>query len=226
MIQPPSNLAELRAVWRAVNDDPAGTEPGWTMLVEDVPRLYVNGMIGGYRMNAGTFVQQVHAITAPAIHLHINSPGGFVWDTVSMYEALRGHPATVTTHIDGLAGSAASFLALAGDRVEIARAGRVMIHDAQAVAYGSPAQIREAADLGDAISNDIAGIYAERAGGKRAAWRKAMTATTWYSAQQAVDAGLAHQVSGSGQSAPSNSGAGNRSRLIKARAAVTLGGVK
>lgn len=224
MISLPSNVDQLRAAWRAANDDPDNTDTGWSVTDGATPKLYVFGMIGGYRMNAGTFVQQVHAITAPAIHLHINSPGGFVWDTVSMYEALRGHPATVTTHIDGLAGSAASFLALAGDTVEIARAGRVMIHDAQAVAYGSPAQIREAADLGDAISNDIAGIYAERAGGKPAAWRKAMTATTWYSAQQAVDAGLAHRVSGMADT-PS-SGASNRSRLIKARAAVALGGVK
>jgi ATP-dependent protease ClpP protease subunit len=51
------------------------------------------------------------------VDLHINSPGGFVFDAVAMFEALRAHPARVVTHIDGLAASAASYLALAGDEV-------------------------------------------------------------------------------------------------------------
>jgi ATP-dependent protease ClpP protease subunit len=202
MIEPPTNVAELRAAWRFVHDiEGPGDDralPGWSMTAEEIPRLYVNGMIGGYRMNAGTFVQAVHAITATAIHLHVNSPGGFVWDAVSIYEALRSHPAKVTTHIDGLAGSAASFVALAGDTIEIARAGRMMIHDAQTV-----------------------GLYADRAGGKAATWRKAMTATTWYSAQQAVDAGLAHRIAGADNDRPDN-----RTRIIQARhrALTTQGG--
>jgi ATP-dependent protease ClpP protease subunit len=71
--------------------------------------------------------------------------------------------------------------------------------------------MREYADLLDAVSNDIAGIYAGRAGGKPAAWRTAMTATTWYSATEAVDAGLADSV------ATKASGPDNRTRLIQAR---------
>ena len=98
-----------------------------------------------------------------------------------------------------------------------------MIHDAQMIAMGSPADLREAADLGDAVSNDIAGIYAARAGGKPSAWRSAMTATTWYSAQESVDAGLADSVAGAKSK---TSGANLAARLIKARAAVALGGVK
>lgn len=225
MISPPTNLAVLRAAWQAAHDDPAGTDPGWTMATTAAaePRLYVNGMIGGYRMNAGAFVQAVHSLDAPRLHLHINSPGGFVWDAVSIYEALLEHPAHVTTHIDGLAGSAASFVALAGDLVKIAKAGRVMIHDAQGVAFGSPAQIRQAAELGDAISDDIAGLYAARAGGKKATWRTAMSATTWYSSAQAVKVGLAHEVAGA---TTTDSGPDNRSRLITARhrALTTQGG--
>jgi ATP-dependent protease ClpP protease subunit len=222
MIRTPSNLAALRAAWRAAEGvSPMGDTCFQVSNSGHLAKVYVSGLIGGYDLDAQEFVQAVHGIKAKQIDLHVNSPGGFVYDAVAMYEALLGHPARVTTHIDGLAASAASFLALAGDEVRIARAGRVMIHDAQVVAIGSPAELREAADLADAVSDDIAGIYAARAGGKPAAWRKAMTATTWYSAQQAVDAGLAHQVAGT----TTNSGASNRSRLIKARAAVTLGGV-
>ena len=227
MIPQPSNVAELRAAWQVLNDVPdPSAGPAWLMTnVADTPRLYVTGMIGGYRLNAGDFVKAVHAITAPTIDLHVNSPGGFVWDAVSMYEALLQHPAMVRTHIDGLAASAASFLALAGDSVDIARAGRVMIHDAQVIAYGSPAAVRLAADLGDAISNDIAGIYADRAGGKAAGWRTAMSATTWYSSQQAVDAGLADRIA-AGAGGGRSSGPDNRTRIMKARhsALTTQGG--
>jgi ATP-dependent protease ClpP protease subunit len=220
MLQQPSNLAALRAAWRATTVvDTDG--PCFRMVKAATPKLYVTGVIGGFDLDAAEFVQAVHALDAKAIDLHINSPGGFVWDTVSMYEALRAHPATVHTHVDGLAASAASFLALAGDTVETAKGSRWMIHDAQIVAMGSPAEVREYADLGDAISNDIAGIYADRAGGKPAAWRTAMQATTWYSAAEAVDAGLAQRVSGTTTSGPDN-----RTRLIQARlrALATQGG--
>lgn len=188
----------------------------------ETPKLYVYDVIGGWDLDAQEFVQAVHGIKAKNIDLHVNSPGGFVYDAVSMFEALKDHPATVTTHIDGLAASAASFLALAGDEVQIAKAGRMMIHDAQGIGVGSPADLREYADLLDEISNDIAGYYADKAGGKPATWRAAMTATSWYSASQAVEAGLADRISGT------TSEPDNRTRLIQARhrVLVALGGVK
>lgn len=218
----PSNLRALRAAWRAASDDvePRST-PCFTLTNAAVPKLYVYDMIGGFDGDATEFVQAVHGIKAKALDLHINSPGGFVYDAVAMYEALDASPAAVNVHIDGLAGSAASFLAMVGDTVSIAKAGRMMIHDAQLVAVGSPAELREFADIGEAVSNDIAGYYAGRAGGTPASWRKAMSATTWYSAQQAVDAKLADRVTGGKTGGPDN-----RTRLITARtrALTTQGG--
>lgn len=218
----PTNRAALRAAWRAAEDVAPRETPCFRVVNAAVPKLYVYDMIGAFDSDAQDFVQAVHGITAKSIDLHINSPGGFVYDAVAMFEALAASPATVNVRIDGMAASAASFLAQAGDSIEIARGGRMMIHDAQVIAIGSPDQLREAADLGDEVSNDIAGYYAARAGGEPAAWRTAMRAETWYSATEAVDAKLADRVAGA---APKNTGASNRSRLIKARAAVTLGGV-
>lgn len=211
MFLPPSNVDQLRAAWRAANDDPSSTGTGWSATAGDTPKIYVFGMIGGYRMPSGDFVRAVHAIRAPKIDLHVNSAGGFVWDAVAMYEALKSHPARVVAHVDGIAASAASFLIQAADEIEIAAGGRLMIHDAQGGAYGSPAEIQETVDLLNSVSDDIASLYAGRAGGTVAAWRKAMTATTRYSAQQAVDAKLVDRV------ATRNTGPDNRSRLIKAR---------
>lgn len=222
MIQLPSNLAELRAAWRAVAAVRAENEPCFKIVNAEVPKLYVFGVIGGYDNDSADFVQAVHGIDAKTIDLHVNSPGGFVYDGVAMYEALQAHSATVNVHIDGLAASAASFLAQAGDSIDIAKAGRMMIHDAQGVGIGSPADMREYADLLDSVSNDISEIYAARAGGKPATWRTAMTATTWYSASQAVDAKLADRVTGTKTGGPDN-----RSRLIQARhRARTTQGVK
>lgn len=222
MMRLPSNLAQLRAAWRVVEGVESLAAPCFTLTNAATPKLYVHGVIGGYDSDASEFVQAVHGITADAIDLHINSPGGFVYDGVAMYEALKASPAAVNVHVDGLAASAASFLAQAGDSVSIAKAGRMMIHDAQGVGIGSPADMREYADLLDAVSNDIAGIYADRAGGKPAAWRSAMSATTWYSASEAVDAGLADRVTGA------SNGPDNRTRLIQARhrALATSEGVK
>lgn len=202
----------------AAADD--GSDPG--AAAPDETRLYVHRMIGGWRQDSSAFVQAVHALRTDTIHLHVNSPGGIVFDAVAMYEALRTHPARKIVHVDGLAASAASMLAMVGDDVEIARGARMMVHDAQGGAWGSPAELRQHAELIDSVSDDIAEIYAGRAGGTVATWRKAMNATTWYSADAAVKAGLADRVVG-GSTKP---GPDTRTRLIKARhrALTTTGG--
>lgn len=224
MFQQPTNVDALRAAWRAATgDDPADTSTGWTVTnADDEPKLYVFGHIGGWRMDSAQFVKTVHAIRAPRIAVHVNSVGGFVWDAIAMYESLKSHPARVTARVDGLAASAASFLVQAADEIVMATGSQMAIHDAQGGGYGSPAEVQEAVDLLNAVSDDIASIYAERAGGTRSAWRKAMSATTRYSAQQAVDAGLADRVA----TKTSTPGPDNRTRLIQARhrALTTQGG--
>jgi ATP-dependent protease ClpP protease subunit len=225
MIRLPSNLARHRAAWRAAEDVTPRDTPCFRMEADAAtPKLYVYDVIGGWDSDAGEFVKAVHAIDSPAIDLHINSPGGFVYDAVAMFESLAGHDADVAVHVDGLAASAASFLAMVGKTIEIAKAGRMMIHDAQVLAWGSPADLREAADLGEAVSDDIAGFYADRAGGKPADWRARMTATTWYSSSEAVAAGLADRV----KAAPKKTTdpEDRASQMIRARARVTLGGVR
>lgn len=203
------------AIVAEFGDAPAANRPSWKIVNADSarPKLYVYDVIGGWDLDAAEFVQAVHSITADAVDLHVNSPGGFVYDAVAMFEALEQHPAAVDVHIDGLAASAASFLAMAGDSVEIARGGRMMIHDAQLVVWGGPAELQEALDLANAVSDDISAYYAGRAGGTPESWRTAMRATTWYSAAQAKDAGLVDRVTGSKTEDPEDL----RSQAIRAR---------
>jgi ATP-dependent protease ClpP protease subunit len=190
----------------------------------DRTKIYVYDIIGGWDLDADTFVRDVHAITTASIDVHVNSPGGLVWDAVAMGEALQQHPATVDVHVDAVAASAATVIAMAGDDIGIAKPGRMMIHDAMGIAIGNAGDLREAADVFDAVSSDIAGIYADRAGGTVAGWRDAMLANnragTWYSSSQAVEAGLADRVTGE-----SNGTENRATQLIRARARVHLEGV-
>lgn len=183
--------------------------------------VFIYGTIGmGFDdtdVTAASFVRDLRAIKAPAIDLHINSPGGLVFDGVAIYSALKNHPATVDVTVDGVAASAASFVAMAGDTVAIEKPAKMMIHDAGGLVIGNADDMREMAGLLDELSDTIAGIYADRAGGPAATWREAMKSETWYGAAEAVAAGLADRVVGDDKaSAPENRG----SQLIRARARV------
>lgn len=150
--------------------------------------------IGFWGTTAQDFAQQIKDLDVGTINLRINSPGGEVYDGIAILNSLRDHPAAVNVTVDGLAASAAAFIAMAGDTVTMARNSELMIHDASGLVIGGPDDMAEFATRLDQMSNNIASIYADRAGGSVADWRAAMKAETWYSAQEAVDAGLADQV--------------------------------
>lgn len=183
--------------------------------------VHVYDAIGGYDgVNALEFVNQLGDITSKTITMHINSPGGDVFDAISMHAALVNHPATVNVVVDGIAASAASFLAMAGDTVGIEKPARMMIHDASGLTIGNQDAHTEMAQLLGEISDTIAGIYADRSGRDTKEWRAAMRAETWYTASQAVEAGLADEVRNDRAPAPED----RRTQLIRARARVTLKG--
>jgi ATP-dependent Clp protease protease subunit len=89
-------------------------------------------------VSAETFVKALNDITAPVIHLRINSPGGDVFAGRVMEQAIRNHASKVIAHVDGYAASAASYVAIAADEVEIAPGGFFMVHNAWTLAMGMP----------------------------------------------------------------------------------------
>jgi ATP-dependent protease ClpP protease subunit len=152
-------------------------------------------MIGGwFGVNAQDFIDEIKGIKTGSITLHINSPGGSVFDGVAIYNALRSHAAEINVEVDALAASAASFIAQAGDTVTMNQGSMMMIHDASAGSYEDAAGHRQTAEILDKISNSIASMYASRAGGTMETWRETMKAEAWYTAQEAVDVGLADSV--------------------------------
>ena len=159
--------------------------------------LYVYGDIGGWwpdDVDTQALVREIDALDVSEISVMINSPGGVALDGVAIANALRRHPATVTAHIDGLCASAATIIAVAADEVIAYRGSEWMIHDASGMCWGPAGDMRAAADLLDKVSSDIASLYAEKAGGSPTTWRDAMRAETWYTADEAVAAGLADRV--------------------------------
>jgi ATP-dependent protease ClpP protease subunit len=157
--------------------------------------VYVYDEIGFWGTTAQDFIDEIRDITDPQINLHLNSPGGEVFDGIAIYNAILSHPANVTTYVDALAASIASVIAMGGDEIIMGRNSQMMIHDALGLTIGNEEDHLAMAKVLARISDNIAAVYMDRAGGEVSDWRDAMRAETWYSAQEAVDAGLADKVS-------------------------------
>jgi len=155
-------------------------------------RLYEE--IGYWGVTAADFAAELEHVTATEIEVQINSPGGDVFDGIAIFNALRSHPARVTTRVDGIAASAASVIVQAGDHRVMVSAGQMMVHEAWGVAIGPADEIRAFADVLDQQNDVLAGIYALRSGRDRDELRAMMRAETWLTDQAAVDAGLADVV--------------------------------
>ena len=175
--------------------------PDWYRIeakADGTSDVYIFDQIGediwGSGITSATFQQQLQAVSSPEINLHINSVGGNFFDGVAIMNSLRDHPAKVIVHVDGLAASAASVIAMAGDEVVMNLGSQMMIHEAHGGAHGPADTMAEMVAALNSSSESMASIYAQRAGGTAAEWRTAMKAETWYTAQEAVDAGLADRV--------------------------------
>lgn len=160
----------------------------------DAAEVYVYDDIAWWGVSPQSIVNELKAITAPLIHLRINSPGGDVMDGIAIYNAFARHPSKVITHVDGLAASAASIIALAGDEVEMSEGAFVMVHSAWAMAIGNAEEMRRMAGLLDAVDASLAGIYARRMGMTSDEALAMMQAETWMAADEAVTKGFADRV--------------------------------
>lgn len=141
-----------------------------------------------------SFIKALRDIDASTIHLRINSPGGSVFAARAMEQALREHKAKIVVHIDGLAASAATFIAMAGDEIVMGKGAMFMIHKAWTGMWGNAEDLRKEADLLDKIDGTLAQTYAERTGVEQQQISDWMAAETWFTAQEAVEHGFADRV--------------------------------
>lgn len=162
--------------------------------------MYIYGAISswswGDAVSARSIIKALSELDVDTIDVHVHSPGGDGFEGIAILNAFRNHRATITMHVDGLAASAASFIVQAGDEIVMGRGSQMMIHDASMLTWGNAEQLHSDADWLDKQSQNIAGVYADRAGGTADQWREAMKQESWYTAEEAVAAGLADRVSG------------------------------
>lgn len=128
------------------------------------------------------------------VEVHINSPGGDVFEGVSIFNRLLAHGGQVTVKVMGLAASAASIIAMAGHQILMGPASFMMIHNCWVMAVGDRNALAETAATMDAIDQGMAEVYGARSGQRLADIRSWMDAETWLTGQTALDRGFATEV--------------------------------
>lgn len=168
----------------------------------DEATIYIYDVIGfdfwsGGGITAAKFVEDLNAIQSDKISIRFNSPGGDVFEARTMVSAMRAARAkgkTITAYVDGLAASAASFMAVNADEVQIADGGFLMVHNAWTLAMGDRNDMLNMATLLEKIDGTIADDYERKSGAKRDEVVGWMDAETWFTAAEAKEAGLADSV--------------------------------
>jgi ATP-dependent Clp protease, protease subunit len=152
--------------------------------------IMIYDVIGWPFVDADTFVRDLNRLNVKDITVSINSPGGDVFDGTAIYNALKNHPANITTRIDGLAASMASIIALAGDRIEMAENAYYMIHNPWSFAIGDEYDMHKEAELLRKIGGTLAGTYAARTGATQEESKALMDAETWFTGTEAAESGF------------------------------------
>lgn len=167
---------------------------------DDTTEVYIYDRIGAGWFDEGVgakeFAADMAKITTPNVSLRINSPGGSVFDGVAIFNAIDRHTAHVTTHIDGVAASIASVIALAGDEVIMSEGSLFMVHNPWGAAMGEAKDMRKTADTLDKIRGTLLNTYRDRSWLTEAEVSDAMDAETWYTADEAQAAGFVDTVDG------------------------------
>lgn len=161
---------------------------------DKTPVLSIFDDIGAYGVSAKSFLNDLRTVTTDEVDVEINSPGGDVFAGLAIYNGLRASGKKINVKVLGLAASAASLVAMAGDTIEMPENAFMMIHNPWGFAMGGADEMRNTADVLDKIGMSLASTYAKRTGKPDAEITALLDAETWMTAQEAVDAGFATSV--------------------------------
>jgi len=145
-------------------------------------------------IDAATVIGDLQKMAGRRVTLRISSPGGSVDEGRLIYNALQRHAGGVDVVVDSSAYSIASYIAMAGERVVMAKNAMMMIHNPWTMAFGDAAELRKMADVLDKYRDSIVDAYTDKSKKDRKKMLAIMDAETWYTAQEAVDAGFATEV--------------------------------
>lgn len=177
------------------------TKRFWEFRAEaDVGELLIYGPISEYswwgdEVTPKAFHDDLKALgDISTLNVYINSPGGDVFAGQTIYSMLKRHSATVNVYVDGLAASAASVIAMAGDTVTIPRNAMLMVHNPWTIALGEARDFRKLADDLDKVGETLVAVYQDKTGLEADEIRSLMDAETWLTADEAVEKGFADKV--------------------------------
>lgn len=156
----------------------------------------------GDGITAKAFQKELSALgKVSTLNVHINSPGGDVFDGFAIYNQLKQHPATVEVDVDGVAASIASIIAMAADpgKLRIAKNALMMIHNPQGGAYGDETELERVIALLKSVKGNLAETYVDRTGNKREAVDAWMSEETWFTAEAALQHGFVDAVTADSQ---------------------------
>lgn len=145
----------------------------------------------GGGITAKKVAAQLKAIGDRPVEVQLNSPGGDMFEGIAIFNVLREHPKDITIKVMGMAASAASIIAMAGDRVEMGAASFLMIHNCWVLAIGNRHDMRQTSEWLEPFDQAMVDVYAARTGQKPADIAKWMDAETYMSGSQAIERGFA-----------------------------------
>lgn len=195
-----SNLPKIEALsgqnWHMREDAVDMWNPSIQAATSEDNTISVLDVIGeDYWSGGGVTSKRIgaalRAIGEQDVIVNINSPGGDFFEGVAIYNMLRAHPHKVTVRVMGLAASAASVIAMAGDEVQIGQAGFLMIHNAWTIGVGNRHDMTSLAATLETFDGSMAEVYAAKASAKKKHMAKLMDAETWFSGSEAIEERLA-----------------------------------
>jgi ATP-dependent Clp protease protease subunit len=168
---------------------------------EKTAEIFIYDQIGvdfwtGEGVTPKSFISELRDIekTHKSLDLRINSPGGFVHDGFTIYNALKQSPLEINVYIDGLAASAAAFIAMAGNKIYMPKSAELMIHNAWGMVIGDAEDMKKEAAHLESLNSMIMDIFVERTGKDKAAISSMMNSETWMSGEKAVELGFADEL--------------------------------
>ncbi len=163
---------------------------------EVIPSDYadVYDYLGYESINPKAIKQALNEANGSDVELEINSPGGYVDAGSEIYTALKEYSGKVTAKITGQACSAASWIALAADRVEMSPTAQMMIHRASTISIGNSDDLSSALNALDSLDQSFVDLYSQKTGLDKQEVYRLMCNTTWMNAKQAVNKGFADAI--------------------------------
>ena len=157
--------------------------------------IYIYDEIGFWGVTAKQFVSDLNALgNITHINLHINSPGGDVFEGIAIFNALKNHGASITVYVDGVAASMASVIAMVGDPIIMPENAFMMIHKPWGVSGGDADDMRDYADLLDKVESVLLPAYAQKTGKTTDEIAAMLADETWMSGAECLAHGFADQV--------------------------------